>query len=790
MLKKLSYGHILTFLLFIIFTGAQQKEYHTISGFVYDQKSGESLIGANILIKSLATGSSTNVSGYFVIPDIPAGKYEIVFSYLGYKPKSYQADISKKDIDKIKIYLEPDAIVTDEVVVTDDSIRVAEKLFNKPISKINLNQKQVNQIPRVIEADLLRALQTMPGIVSLSDFSSALYIRGGTPDQNLYLIDGTDVYNPEHAFGLFSTFNTNAIKKVEISKGGFAANYGGRLSSVLDVTNLDGNRNNFEAVTNISLLSASTTIQTPIGSIGSLSGSIRRTYLDQTYAKWSDDIPNYYFYDGNLKAFFDLGEKDKLTFNIFSGKDDLEYRIDKDKPESFGFDYVWGNTTGGFNWKHIFSPKLFSSFWVTGSRFRSDFDMPKIMNINEYNYLSDYAVKGNLEYYATNELNIKFGLEHKILHFIYRQTWDEGKVDIDKYRQYTTAYASANWKPEPVWDFEAGLRYNLFNAESSTHNIEPRLSVKYRLSETSTVKLAAGYYTQFLNRIPRLFFASIWTASDENTKESTSSHLILGYQKEVADLFELEVEGYYKNYKDIHVFNQIFGALVRPDRFDEKGLPVYTSTKNLFNTGDGDSYGIEIMLRKDIGAVTGWIAYSYSDTKYKFPDINQGNSFKPRHNRAHVVNFVLNSDVGNLLRGKINAAPDKSSSRWILGLNFIYSSGQPLTLPGSAYFVNTMPDWNNSNASGESLPSYHLYPGNINSYNLPDYARLDLSITWEKDFGNWSIAPYLQIFNLGNRKNLWFIQYQEEKTGNTIKQKIEKINMLPLLPSLGISIKF
>ena len=276
------------------------------SGFVYDESNGEALVGANVYINELKFGATTNISGYFFIPDLPTGVYTFVFSYIGYQTITKEVKVEFNKDTHVEVKLRLESIETDEVIVSDEYERVSEKLFSKPVSKIELNPAQINNIPRFVEADLLRALQTLPGITSLSDFSSALYIRGGTPDQNLYLIDGTDVYNPEHAFGIFSTFNTNAIKKVEVSKGGFGAEYGGRLSSVLDVTNLDGNRNKFEGVANISLLSASTTLQTPLGSIGSLSGSLRRTYIDQTYAKWIDEVPDYYFYDGNLKAYFDL----------------------------------------------------------------------------------------------------------------------------------------------------------------------------------------------------------------------------------------------------------------------------------------------------------------------------------------------------------------------------------------------------------------------------------------------------------------------------------------------------
>lgn len=761
----------------------------SISGFVYDDSNGEALIGANVYIKELNVGSTTNNSGYFVIPSIKDGKYTLVISYIGYKTVELKVDVNETKKSNLKIRLQPDVIKTGEVVVSGDSIRTIDKLFIKPVSKMEFSQAQINSIPRMIEADLLRSLQTVPGITALSDFSSALYVRGGTPDQNLYSIDGTDVYNPEHAFGIFSTFNTNAIKKVELSKGGFGAEYGGRLSSVMDVTNLDGNRNNFQGVLNISLLSASTTLQSPIGTIGSISGSFRRTYIDQTYARWVDEIPNYYFYDGNLKGFFDISDDDKLTVSFFKSQDALDFKYDKSK-QSLEFIYDWGNTTGSINWKHLFSQQLFASFWATLSQFKSNFSFDDILNINEYNYLSDYAFKGALEYYHSENLNIKFGIEQKLLHGVYKFSWDNGLVDINRHRQYTSSYLSINYKPIKDLELNAGLRHHLFNSEVKYSNFDPRFSAKYRLTDKSNLKFATGIYHQYLNRIPRLFFASIWTTADEFTKGSEAKHFILSYQREIANIFEFETEVYFKTYKNIQLYNINYNAIVTPTNYTASGNPIYTSTKGLFLSGDGKSYGIEFLLRKDIGALSGWISYSLSRTKYTFNDINQGKDYTPRHDRTSVVNVVLNTDLFSLWDGKFNEPADKYDSKWLIGINFVYSTGQPITTPGSAYYSSALPDWTMIVPGKDELEGYNLYPSEINSFRLPPYIRMDLSITYEKNYATWSIAPYLQIINIGNRKNTWFITYNQEYKDGVISQKIDKVNMLPLLPSLGVTIRF
>jgi hypothetical protein len=675
----------------------------------------------------------------------------------------------------LKINLEPISLQTKEVVITGDSSRIIDKLFVKPISQVELTSRQINNIPRVIEADLLRSLQTLPGIQPLSDFSSALYIRGGTPDQNLYLVDGTDVYNPEHAFGLFSTFNTNAIKKIELSKGGFSAEYGGRLSSILSVTNLDGNRNNFQGDLSVSLLSGAVTLQTPLGKIGSVSGSFRRTYLDQTVAKFIDEVPPYYFYDGDLKAFLDLDDENKLTFSLFGSKDNLDYTFEKDTQDKIGFHYDWGNTTGSINWKRIFAQKLFGNFWLTGSRYSSLFTFDEF-GMKEINEIADYTFKGNLEYYYSEQFIFRFGYEYKNVHGKLYEELPNGKVDAKRFINYYCGYASLNWKPTDRFDVEAGLRYEYFASEKDFKNLDPRFSIKYRLTETSNLKFSSGIFHQYVNRMPRLFFASIWTSADKYTSGSSSVHYIIGYQK--------EIESYLKDYRNIYQFNQTYLTEVTADGFTNDNKPVFTESKGLYNRGDGKSYGIEFLLRKDYGAITGWVGYSLARTEFKFDELNNGKSYVPRHDRTSTINFVANINVNNLLDEIYDKSSESGTSKWLVGINFVYATGQPITIPSSAYAAQKLPDWS------ENQYGVSLYPSELNTLRLPPYIRLDISITYEKQYDGWSLAPYLQIFNVGNRKNVWFIDYNNKIKEDQITQEIKTVHMFPILPSVGVNIKF
>ncbi len=750
----------------------------TVSGFVYDAANGEALIGANVYLEGTQIGASTNISGYYVIPRIPVGKYTLVFHYIGYQVIKREIDLAVGDRETITLSLPAESIELQRVVVTGDAIPEAEKLFEKPLSKLQLNARQIKAIPQVAEADLLRSLQTLPGILPVSDFSSALYVRGGTPDQNLNLLDGTDVYNPEHAFGLFSTFNTDAIKQVELSKGGFSAKYGGRLSSILDVTNLDGNREEFEGAGSISLLSAKTTLQMPLGSVGSLSGSFRRTYFDKTIAKAIDDVPDYYFYDGNIKAFLDINDKNKITISGYGGEDELGVTFNEDAEDEAGLNYDWGNRTGSVRWTHIFNPQLFANFWVTGSRFDSDFSFDETIDLTEKNFVSDISFKGDFEYHLSKQVVAGFGFEQKNLHLIFQQKFPGGRINVDTRDKHYALYALTNWRPNYRWDIEAGMRFNYFDADTTFQNWAPRFSAKYRLSDSINLKAAGGFYYQYLHRIPRAFVADIWVASNKFQRESSSRHAIVGFSKDFANEFQLEVETFYKDYQNIYSFNQNVGVDISADDFDENGEPIYIKTKGVFNRGDGDTKGLEVLLRKEQGAITGWVGYGLSYTKYEVDRINQGRRFAPRHDRTHAVNVVANIDVKNLKRVWRGERPIEHKSNWKIGVTFIYTTGQAITLPGSGYFITTLP--------GRPVPEYQLFPSEINGFRLPPYSRLDLSLTWERHFRGWSMMPYLQVFNAGNRKNAWFVDYDN----NNGVSSIDVEHMFPILPTVGVNFTF
>ncbi len=758
----------------------------SISGFVSDAANGERLIGVNVYIPEINVGASTNTDGYYSIPKIPPGEYTLICEYLGYQrftEKISSQPGEKKVADfQISMALLPGTAV--EVIA--DSLTPGNQLYQKPISNVQLSPREINAVPQVAESDLLRALQMLPGIVPESDLSAALYVRGGTPGQNHYLLDGAEIYNPEHVFGIFSTFNTEAIKHVAFSKGGFGANYGGRLSSVLDVTNLDGNREKIEGNGTISLLSAKATVQMPIWDIGAVSASFRRTYIDQLLGEAIDSLPLYYFYDGNLKAFFDIDDRNKITISGYAGRDVLDINLatntdhETDNPRLENLlKYNWGNKSASLRWTRVFNPQLLANFWVTGTRYSSTFTLGDIFLFAQDDFaITDITLKGDFTYFFSQRWQTQFGFEQKNIKSEFRQRFPSGRTEIiQKPQQYTT-YLQVNWQPTNRWDFQLGLRYNFFKNDENFQHWAPRFSAKLRLSETASFKAATGAYYQYFHRVPRTIIADVWTVANQFQKPSSATHYILGFQKSFAKKGQLELEFYIKNYDDIYTLNNNLSAIDQADYFDENGEPVYTSTANIFHSGEGLSRGVELIYRKDAGSINGWIGYTYADTRFKFPAINSGRSFAPRHDRRSSFKLVLNMDLRNTFRGIKSKKPQNDRSQWTIGTSLVYATGQAITVPNSGYLIGSSPN--------ALTPDVAYFPTEINAFRLPDYARMDFSLIYKRQFDGWSMAPYLQIYNIGNRKNVWFIYYDLEDDVNTISPQ----NMLPLLPTIGINFSF
>ncbi|UCF64104.1 MAG: TonB-dependent receptor, partial [bacterium] len=465
-MKKSSY--ILIFLINIsnAFAGA------SISGFVTDSTSGEGLIGANVYLEDNGIGISSNLQGYYVLHPVPAGEYVLKVSYIGYKTVSMDIDISPDERKFLNISMLPETLAGEEVIVIAEEI-ARDREVN--LSQVDLTVQTIRQAPQLAEADLFRTLQALPGVVAESDFSTGLVVRGGNTDQNLIMLDGITVYNPAHMGGIFSNFLLDATKDAQFVKGGFPAEFGGRMSSVLNVISKSGNNKKFTGSVGISLLSSRLSLELPVGN-GSLLLAGRRTYFDKVLALMNKEFP-YYFYDFQGSFYQDLSPYDRLTISGYFGDDVLDWN-------QLSFNLDWGNRTISGNWQHVFSPQLFSNFMIAASNFITDIELGGDQGVNSKNDVKDYTVKGDLSYIFSSRNTLKFGFEYKKLRFEYRDIYDNRTLFRLLQRPSEVAfYVQDDWQINKRWIIKPGLRLSYFTEDKNEFYLEPRFAVKYKLRD-------------------------------------------------------------------------------------------------------------------------------------------------------------------------------------------------------------------------------------------------------------------------------------------------------------------
>ncbi len=731
-----------TILLLTLISGSL--EAGTIHGFVREKDSHEPIIMANVWLKDTQIGIATNMKGYYVLPNLPPGKYDLVVSFIGNKTVVKPFTIRMNDDIEMDILMENEAIMTQGAEIVAD--REKRDLDIMP-GKISVPAPQIRMIPSIAEADLFRGLQMLPGVATLSDFSAGLYIRGGSPDQNLILLDGIDVYNPNHLFGFFSTFNTDAIKSVELLKGGYPAMYGGRLSSVLNVINKEGNRDDFHGVARLSLLSASTTLEGP-WKHGSWMVSGRRTYLDLAAKIVDYDLP-YYFYDGHAKFNWDIDKKNQASLSFYLGNDLLDL---SQEGTSVGLD--WGNKTFSAQWTHLFSSNLFSHFVFAGSEFKSDtkvkFDKVEFGILNK---ITDLAFKGMLTYSPTTWHSMDFGLEAKKLDF----DLNYHVVDTDYLNgfkgEYGSAYVQDNLKIANLTILQTGLRIDHYTDGGYTR-IDPRVSVKRILSDKLDVTASWGKYHQFLNLVQMegMSFADMWFPVDPTFDPGEADHYILGFNYDNKTTFSVNAELYYKNYGNIAEYRRYRDANESPEN--------QTTAQN-FLSGTGKAYGGDIYIRNHIGKLEGWIGYSLSWTKKKVIGFNFDRLYYPTYDRRHTITAI--EDI-------------RLHPRWRVNVAFKYGSGQPYTEATARYTI----------MDPEGRTYDEVLEGDMNNYRLPAYHRLDVGVFYTTKLFGLPTEIYLQAVNVYDHANVWFKQWDTTKNPTTVKD----ITMIPFIPTAGISVDF
>ncbi len=763
---------LLTFIFITLFSFSQEK--HTISGYVKDE-SGEELIGATIYIQNLKTGTVTNVYGFYSITLI-AGDYNIDYSYIGCETQTKKINLNQNH--SFNITLIETSKTIDEVVITAE--RKNENIVKTEMSTMKLQAKDIKKIPALFgEIDVIKAIQLLPGIQATGEGFSGFNVRGGSPDQNLILFDEATVYNASHLMGFFSVFNNDAIKDVKLYKGDIPAQYGGRLSSLLDIRMKEGNQKKFQATGGIGTISSRLTLEGPIiEDKWSVLVAGRRTYVDLMLLFSSDDAVKsnkLYFYDLNLKTNYKISDKDRIYVSGYFGRDVFKFG------DMFGFD--WGNYTLTTRWNHLFTEKLFSNFSFIYSKY--DYIMESGTDASGFKWtsnLEDYKLKADFNYYPNPNNTIKFGLEAIHHHFnpgFARSTGDStvmyNSLEMPESNALEYAiYLSNEHKLTNKLTLNYGLRGSVFQnmGEATVYNfddsyqkidsttykswdifntfygLEPRLSLNYTINQRSSVKASYSRTKQYVHLASNSTVGSpldVWLPSSPNIDPQLANQAAIGYFRNFFnDTYETSVEVYYKD-----MDNQI-------DFRDHADLMLNPELEGEFRVGDAWSYGAEFFIRKQQGKFTGWISYTLSKAERKIPEINSGKVYSSSYDRPHNIAIVGMYDL---------------TKRWNIAATWVYATGSPVTFPTGRYEQGNM-----------IIPIY----SDRNSYRMPDYHRMDLSITLKsKEKPNKRLRSELNvsIYNIYNRHNSWMIYFGPDEDDPTIT-KAEKVYVFPIIPSL------
>jgi hypothetical protein len=732
----------------------------TLNGYVIDAENQETLVAATVILKGTKLGALTTKSGFFAIRNIPPGKYTVVASMVGYQKLEQEVQFSGDEAKEIRLVLKQSEVSSKEIVVEGD--REVEKR-EITVSRINVPMKQLSQLRIGGEADVFRALQFLPGVLTSSQVSSGLYIRGGSPDQNLVLIDGSTVYNPSHLFGFFSTFNPDAIKDVDLIKGGYPAEYGGRLSAVIDLTQKDGNRNEVEGVASVGLISSRLSLQGPVGN-GSWFIGGRRTYLDLLLGLLPEDkenpLPDFHFYDVNAKISQTVFGRDKIFLSGFLSSDDLDLAAD-----GLSFNIGIGNKAASAGWNHIFGDQLFSVLTLTMSQYTNGFNGDQGgFKFGIENRITDYSAKGHLEWFASDDLTIKGGIEATSYIFDYirnfsgesndstanQGTLNEGGRTNLKVRDYTySAFAQTNYQLTELLSLQAGLRVDHLQM-SNTTTIDPRIAARYQLQEDVAVKAAWGIYHQYLRLASQIDFSffDTWLPTDSSVVPSRAMHYILGVETKPFEGVELNVDLYYKKLEHINEFNQYATDAA--------------NVSEIFFDGEGDAYGLELFIQKKAGDFTGWIGYGFGFVNARFDSVNEGRTFNPKYDRRHDLKLV---------------GQYKLNDHWDIGASFTLQSGQPYT-GATSRFRTQLP--------GQSTGTDITMPTDRYSLRLPMSHQLNLNVNYNTTLFDLPARLMIDIFNVYSRRDIWFRYYDTSKEVT----EVTDVKLLPILPTVAFEVTF
>jgi hypothetical protein len=769
----------------------------TLSGYVEDLASGERLIGVSLAVPEFQAGTTTNNYGFFSIT-IPADSIRIRLSYIGYERVDTMILLDADT--RLNFKLAPDRRLLD--VVTVRASREERIQETSQMSMINLPASQIAAMPRFFgEADLLKTLQLLPGVKQGAEGTSALLVRGGTPDQNLILLDGAPLYNPSHLLGIFSTFNTSALKDVTLYKGAFPARYGGRLSSVVDVSTKDGDMRELHGDFTIGLLASQATVEGPIKKDKtSFIVSGRRTYTDlvaRPFIKESFDRQvdkfTMYFYDLNAKVQHVISDKDRLFFSLYHGRDKmrvsekLEVRVPDNYRSASDFLILWGNTTGTVRWNHVFSKNLFANTMLLGSRYQF-----KTSTYNENLYqgeliadklqlnsgIQDYGAKIDFDYRPRPAHSIRMGSSYMFRVFspgtIRQRKTENGTVTMDSLSDNRNIhgseidfYAEDDWAIHKKFKVNAGLHWSGFLVQGRFYNsLQPRISMRYLLPGDWALKASYTKMTQYIHLLANNSITlptDLWVPATKKILPQQADQYAIGIARNVfRNKFEFSVEGYYKHMRNVIEYRE--------------GADYVTSSRNetwqeQVTTGTGEAYGLEVLLQKKTGRFTGWMAYTWAWSYRTLPEVNFGKRFPYKYDRRHDLHLV------GMYKLRKNI---ELTGVWT------FQSAQPFTIPLAEYEIVRDPV---RPANGNNLDNIEYINGR-NNVRIAPYHRLDLGINFIRHKRNGNIRTWnVSVLNAYNQKNAFFYlldTYHKERkeavlTGTTL---------LPIMPSFSYNLKF
>ncbi|MFN3528450.1 MAG: TonB-dependent receptor [Bacteroidia bacterium] len=764
---------------------------YTISGFVRSE-GGESLIAANVFVKELKRGAITNEYGFYSIT-IEKGIYEISVSYLGFETSVIRVELNKSV--QHNFTLKPASITRQEVVI--EAERADQNVQDAIMGRAELNIEQVKSLPALLgEVDILKTIQLLPGVQTAGEGNTGFYVRGGGPDQNLILLDEAVVYNAAHLFGFFSVFNADAINNTTLIKGGMPAQYGGRVSSVLNINMREGNNQRFKSEGGIGLIASRFTTEGPlVKDKGSFILSGRRTYIDILADPFVPaDAPakgsRYYFYDLNAKLNYRISDKDRIYASAYFGRDVFLFR---NRDTGLSFEIPWGNATTTLRWNHLFSNKLFMNV----SAIYSDFNFGTAVEQSDFRFalnsgVKNATVKVDFDYFPSLRHQLKWGMNYTYHTFtpsvVEARSGDNvfnlpGATNLNAHE--LAFYVQDQWDITDRFQLNAGLRYSnytqvgpylferfadvdlLEKVEERSFNrgdrvvnydgIEPRLSMRYSLNQVSSLKFGATRNMQYIhlasssgNALP----TDLWVPSTLKVKPQIGYQYSLGYFRNfLNNTYETSVEVYYKQLE-----NQI-------DFRDGAVNGLNSNIENDFVFGNGEAYGSEFFIQKRKGAFTGWIGYTLAWAWRQFPDIMDGRRFPYKFDRRHDLSLVGSYKVDD---------------RWIFSSTFVYATGNAFTIPESRYFIE-----------GRIINQI----GDRNNLRLASYHRLDLAAVYnprsqqtKKVKSEWVFA----IYNVYSRLNPYFVYLSNEGSieQQSLTVEARQVSLFPILPSVSWNFKF